>query len=322
MDPVPSSSDQTYNDPSSLPATSRTDSNASTTDRFLQGPQFASSPGRRRSPSTRVLAASPTYISPAPAPSASYLPTPVSQTGHFSPLLPASDNFLEQDWFGIDSRPNGPPLLRVEPVSPSPSLTTSQPVNMRYVHVANPMSAAGPWAHDRRSVAALQFDPVFGMGSRSSFTWPGEAPSARRARRPPLMRGSHRYRQWTSWPGPERIRRRVFSYPSWHIEIGHGQPSPQRLDARAARAEAAARAGPPRFKDGHPPPKGRQRLVFRTFPPCDYGRAGRRVARPPRLYDCAYSDVASDGAGDDARAIAIPARVLVPPAGPQPGSVP
>ena len=118
-----------------------------------------------RPPSAQSLAPSQAYISPNLRHAVAYLPTPVSQTAQSSPCPPLLDDVLDQDWFDIESRnPQAQPLLRVEQAdlfsrqtpSSSPPLPT-RPANMS-------------------AVATLHFDPVFGMGSRSTLTWPGTLP--------------------------------------------------------------------------------------------------------------------------------------------------
>lgn len=159
--------------------TARTGSGVSTTEALFQTLQLAetspaatpsfetASYSSSRPPSSRALA-SPPYISPSlPHPSSSYLASQISpqhqhQTQHRHSLsyqLP-SEGVLDAEWFEPErSQSRGTPLLRVEPAPEEQETPVSSPLLTSIE--SGTMSAV-----------ALPYDQGFGMGSRSSFTWP------------------------------------------------------------------------------------------------------------------------------------------------------
>ncbi|KAL0939360.1 uncharacterized protein CTRU02_205970 [Colletotrichum truncatum] len=146
----------------SLPPRSRAGSHVSATAAQFANIQLIDSPRTlpiESSPSISSEALhSSGYISPNPPHSASFLSTPSSQGYSPFPLLPPE--ILNAEWNDSEvhrQTSDSTPLVRVDPAQDYSHHQSSSPL---------PTGAS-------MSTVALQFDPTFTMGSRSTFTWPG-----------------------------------------------------------------------------------------------------------------------------------------------------
>ncbi|KAK3330838.1 hypothetical protein B0H66DRAFT_528179 [Apodospora peruviana] len=124
------------------PDRSRAGSTVSTREDLLQTPQLAES-------SAHSSFETASYSSSRPA-SSRGLATPAYGSPHLSSYSNLSQQVLDAEWFETERRQRQGRLL-----------------------TALPRIMADP----KNSTVALQYDPGFNMGSRSSFTWPGKPPS-------------------------------------------------------------------------------------------------------------------------------------------------
>ncbi|KAL5888576.1 hypothetical protein ACKVWC_003835 [Pyricularia oryzae] len=168
MDP----SEHFHEDSHSLNHRSRASSGVSTTRSLLNTLQLSSSPrgaqpldlsGTQSSSASSQRTTSSPYISPELAVRhiQGFLPTPASQTSH-APFPQLSEDILNAAWFNVQtSQPSdqGPPLLKVDPVDEVPQNSNSS------------TSLPTPQSANMSAVASLNFDPMFDMGPRSSYSW-------------------------------------------------------------------------------------------------------------------------------------------------------
>ncbi|GKT55421.1 LOW QUALITY PROTEIN: transcription factor C2C2 protein [Colletotrichum tofieldiae] len=153
--------EQGCEDSYSLPPRSRAGSRVSATAAQFANIQLVDSPRTlplESSPSVRSEALhSSGYISPNPPNSATFLSSSNSQGYSPFPLLPPE--ILNAGWneHEVHQTSDSTPLVRVDPAQDYSSNQSSPPLR-----TGASMSAI-----------AMQFDPSFTMGSRSSFTWPG-----------------------------------------------------------------------------------------------------------------------------------------------------
>ncbi|EFQ29300.1 uncharacterized protein GLRG_04444 [Colletotrichum graminicola M1.001] len=153
--------EQGCEDSYSLPPRSRAGSRVSATAAQFANIQLVDSPRTlplESSPSVRSEALhSSGYISPNPPGSATFLPSPNPQGYSPFPLLPP--DILNAEWneHEVHQTSGSAPLVRVDPAQDYSSNQSSPPL----------------LAEASMSAIAMQFDPSFTMGSRSSFTWPG-----------------------------------------------------------------------------------------------------------------------------------------------------
>ncbi|KAK2036492.1 hypothetical protein LZ31DRAFT_601229 [Colletotrichum somersetense] len=154
--------EQGCEDSYSLPPRSRAGSRVSATAAQFANIQLVDSPRTlplESSPSARSEALHPSsgYISPNPPSSATFLSSPNPQGYSPFPLLPP--DILNAEWndHEVHQTSNSAPLVRVDPAQDYSSNQSSPPL----------------LPEASMSAIAMQFDPSFTMGSRSSFTWPG-----------------------------------------------------------------------------------------------------------------------------------------------------
>jgi hypothetical protein len=126
--------DREYEDSYSLPPRSRAASRVSLTASQFGNLQLVDSPRSlplelSPSPSLRDAFPSPAFISPVPSHSATYLPTPISQT--YSPFPILTPEILNAEWTDDDVHQSvSTPFLRVDPApdcSPAPASSPPLP---------------------------------------------------------------------------------------------------------------------------------------------------------------------------------------------------
>ncbi|ORY66448.1 uncharacterized protein BCR38DRAFT_339446 [Pseudomassariella vexata] len=152
---------QSYEDSYSRPSRSRANSAVSSTDGRFHNLILVDSPRSLPYDTSRPTSStgthSPSFITPAPPNSATFLSsTPSTQAYSSYPTLPRSE--LESEWTSNQNQSSDAPIVRVD-------------LAQDYSRSSSPFP---PTTRDNMSTVAVQFDPRYDLGvPRSSYTWPG-----------------------------------------------------------------------------------------------------------------------------------------------------